>query len=113
VRRQHLHFGESWEQVIRLGFQIKDDPRADEPAAETIWGDPESRTEGEHVDAVVKMRSLEIPLEALWERVGATPQEIARWKTMRAEASLLAALGQSTVQTGLPEEPPEEEPFTP
>jgi hypothetical protein len=53
-------------------------------------GDAEVRTEGERVDALVKMRTLGVPLEALWARWGATPQEIEDWKRL----------------SGLPDRPP-------
>lgn len=56
---------------------------------EVLWRNPEFRTEGELVSALVQMRTLGVPEEALWERWGATPAEIARWKAMR-EAELRA-----------------------
>ncbi|MDF1596959.1 MAG: phage portal protein [Acidimicrobiia bacterium] len=104
VKRQHLHFGESWEAVIRLGFAAMNDEKSNERSAETLWGDPESRSEGEHVDAVIKLKALDIPNEALWERANATPQEIKRWKTMAATSNLFSLLGQSTAQVGEPAE---------
>lgn len=57
------------------------------------WRDPQFRTEGELVDALVKMRSLGTPLDVIWERWGATPQERDRWrellaKEQRAEAAV-------------------------
>jgi hypothetical protein len=68
--------------------------------AETIWGDPESRSESEHVDAVTKMQSLGVPQEALWEELGFTPQQIDRFKTMRAETALeIAVAGQALIPT--------------
>lgn len=57
---------------------------------EVMWRNPEFRTEGELVSALAQMRTLGVPEEALWERWGATPGEIARWKAMR-EAELRAA----------------------
>lgn len=54
---------------------------------EVMWRNPEFRTEGELVSALTQMRTLGVPEEALWERWGATPGEIARWKAMR-EAEL-------------------------
>lgn len=86
VRRKQLSFGEGWEEVMRLAFKaLGDTSRADATAAETIWMDPEARTEGERVDALLKMSQLGVPQEALWERWGATQEEIARWKTMREQ----------------------------
>jgi hypothetical protein len=89
ARRKQRHFGEAWEEAVRLAFRALDDPRGLIIDSETIWADPESRTEAEHVDALVKMASLGVPDEVLWERWGATPTEIARWKTIQAEDALL------------------------
>jgi SPP1 Gp6-like portal protein len=58
---------------------------------EIIWRNPEFRTEGELVDALVKMSTLGVPQEALWERWGASPQEIARWQEMNEKAAADAA----------------------
>lgn len=54
---------------------------------ETIWRNPEHRTEGELVDALTKMATLGVPQEVLWERWGATPPEIAKWKAMQDDAA--------------------------
>lgn len=92
ARRKMRHFGESWEEVIRLGFAVMEDERANITGMQTIWRDPESRTESELVDALVKMGSLGVPREALWERWGASPQEIAKWKGQAMEEALLTPL---------------------
>jgi hypothetical protein len=84
-------FGEAWERVIRLAFAVLDDPRAKERSSEVIWHDVETRTEGERVDALTKMASLGVPRAALWERWGATPQEISRWQDAAFEEALTAA----------------------
>jgi hypothetical protein len=89
MRKQRL-FGEGWEEVVSLAFrQIGQNDKAGIEDSETIWRDPESRTEAEHVDALVKMASLGVPHEILWEKWGASPTEIARWKE-------LIAAGEST-----------------
>jgi hypothetical protein len=82
VRKRQRHYGEALEEVMRLAFAAAGDDRADDFGAETIWRNPEFRTEGETVDALVKMRTLGVPLEALWERWGATQEEITRWRGM-------------------------------
>lgn len=64
---------------------------------ETIWRNPEFRTEGELVDALLKMHDLGVPEEALWERWGATPAEIRRWKAMLEDKMKRAAAGDATV----------------
>jgi hypothetical protein len=100
VRKKHIFFGEAWEEAMRLAFLLKNDKtRGLAVSAETIWKDPESRSEGELVDALTKMATLGVPHEALWERWGATPQQIARWKSMQLEAAFTQAL---TVQQTLP-----------
>lgn len=99
VRSRQRHFGEAWEEVMRLAFRVMgDDAKASATSAETIWRDPESRTEAEHVDALGKLRQmLEVPLEQLWEDAGYTPQQIARFRTMALEEALNRAL---TAQPG-------------
>jgi hypothetical protein len=67
---------------------------------ETIWRNPEFRTEGETVDALVKMQTLGVPQEALWERWGASQVEIARWRTMADEQAARDPLGQLTQAAG-------------
>ena len=84
ARRKQRFFGESWEEVMRLGFAVLEDPRADAPEAETIWRDPESKNEAQHTDALVKLKSLGVPDEMLWEMWGMTPQQIARAKEIIA-----------------------------
>jgi len=94
VRQRQRTFGERWEEVIRLALQAMGDPRAVDTSCQVIWANPESRSEGELVDALLKMQTLGVPNEALWERWGASPQEIARWRAMEVRTSLAASLGQ-------------------
>ena len=97
VLRKQRFFGEGWEEVMRLGFAIEGDRvRAQDDFAETIWSDAESRTESQHVDAVIKKRSVGIPLKQLWEDLGYTQVQIARFEQMLAEeASQSAEIAQS------------------
>lgn len=61
---------------------------------EPIWRNPEFRTEGELVDGLVKMHTLGVPEEALWERWGATPQERDRWREWNRERRIDPVLAQ-------------------
>lgn len=83
VRDKQVDFSDSWEEVMRLAFSItgKAD-RARATDAETIWADPERRTDAEITDAAVKKMALGVPLEVLWEDLGYTPQQIDRMKTL-------------------------------
>jgi hypothetical protein len=90
TRKQRL-LGEGWEEVISLAFrQIGDSEKAAILDSETMWRDPESRTEAEHVDALIKMASLGVPHEILWEKWGATPVEIGRWNRIIAAKNAAA-----------------------
>jgi hypothetical protein len=80
VKRKMLSLGEGWEEAIRLAFAVEGNAeRADMIDVETIWANPESRIVGETVDAAVKLATLGVPRPALWEYVGASPQQIERW----------------------------------
>jgi hypothetical protein len=93
VKRKQQAFAETWEEAMRLAFVIVgDQERAGAKDAETMWTDPEYRSEAERVDALVKMRTLGVPLEALWEKWGATPQEITRWKSQLQDQAAILGL---------------------
>jgi len=96
VRRQQRYFGEAWEEVLRLAFKADGDKRSGTFDAETIWSDPESRTEAEHIDAAVKKRTIGVPDKQLQEDIGYTPQQIARFPEMLA--------AQTETQPGTPVE---------
>jgi hypothetical protein len=85
-------FGEAWEELIRLALQVTGNEHATDESCETIWADPESRTESEHVDAQLKQMALKVPLQQIWENIGYSPTQIERFKGMRAQDKLLEAL---------------------
>jgi hypothetical protein len=98
VRRKQLSFGEGWEEAIRLAFAITgDSARAEATDVETIWHDPESRSTAEVVDAATKLSSIGVPRPALWEYVGATPQQIEQWIAMGAETEGPAVTARETI----------------
>jgi hypothetical protein len=106
VRGKMLHFGEGWEDVMRLAGEIEGNAGlAKAELAETVWTDPESRTEGEHIDAVIKQRSIGVPDEILQEKAGFTPAEVARIKRIIARQQLLQP--RVMVQPGQPGQPPQ------
>lgn len=81
-RQKMVYFGEAWEEVIRLCFKVVGDPRGDVMNAETIWTNPEYRSESELADALVKRAAIGVPREQLWEDAGYTVQQISRFKAM-------------------------------
>lgn len=100
VARRSRHIGESWETVMRIALGIVGDAGAADLSGEVIWKDFETRSEGQLVDALVKMATLGVPTEVLWQRWGATPTEIGRWKDLAAEqqAALAAAQAAAVAQ---------------
>lgn len=84
IRRRSLHIGEAWEDVQRTALGLVGSPAAANLGAEVIWADFETRSIAQLSDSLVKMRALGVPLEALWERYGATQEEIDRWRDQRA-----------------------------
>lgn len=102
VRDRQKQFGESWEEVFRLAFTLMNDERSSIVDAEMIWQNPEFRTEGQLVDALTKMATLGVPRKVLWERWGASPQEIARWDAMGVADALTAGLLPQPAPTATP-----------
>lgn len=101
VRGRQTRFGESWEEVMRLAFRVKGDAkRGSDYKAETIWRDPESRTEAEHIDALLKLRSLGVPFRQLWEDAGYTQTTIERFADFLIEEKLNEFLGNSGQANG-------------
>jgi hypothetical protein len=96
VRRRQRFFGESWEAMVRLALRMMGDPRADDTSCETIWADPESHSEAQTADALVKLAQIGVPAEMLWERAGFSPQQIARMTQQRADEALLFGAPQLT-----------------
>jgi hypothetical protein len=93
VRDSMVHKGESWEEVFRLNFLFRDDPRGKDLGAEIIWKDPESRTEAVHTDALVKQQAMGVPDEILWEGLGYSPRQVDRIKQIIAAAPPPVVIG--------------------
>ncbi|MEM9134291.1 MAG: phage portal protein [Actinomycetota bacterium] len=108
-------FGESWEQVSRLGGRALartegvdaatrelGEEAWDDYSAQVVWADTTPRSFGEVADALGKMATmLNIPVEALWERIpGVTDQDIARWKEMGNQAAVADEIGAMMADLG-------------
>jgi hypothetical protein len=89
VRDRMLHYGEAFEQVMRLTFNLRGE---DLPVdAEVVWANPEFRTLSELYDAASKAGPAGVPWRSRMELLGHTAQEIARMQTERVEDALLMA----------------------
>lgn len=92
VRRKMRPFGEGLEEALRLARRFAGAP--DAPVdSEIVWADPETRTESEITDAVIKQfQAGLIPWEAALEKLGYTQTQINRFATMRSRDTLVQAL---------------------
>ncbi|WP_432091023.1 phage portal protein [Streptomyces sp. NRRL F-5630] len=99
VRQRQRPLGEGMEEIARLALRAAGDTR-DLSRIETVWHNPEFRTEGELVDALLKMSTLGVPHEALWERWGASQTEIAQWSQLRDRAATRVMAGDLSAMYG-------------
>jgi hypothetical protein len=83
VNERQRWYSEAWEEALRLALALAGRVPDGAHAAEIVWADPESRSEGELVDALVKLRTIGVPYEDLWERAGYSPQQVERFKKQR------------------------------
>jgi hypothetical protein len=88
VRERQRRFGEAWERVITLALAATG---VGSGVLEVVWQDAEMRNPAQVADAAVKLMTIGVPQRALFEYVGATPQQITEW-TLEAAAADLTAL---------------------
>jgi hypothetical protein len=89
VHERQTGFGEAWESAMRLAFLVRGDTaKADDMSGELVWADAESRTESEHIDALVKKKAIGVPVQQLWEDAGYSPQQISRFRVMLLEEAM-------------------------
>jgi hypothetical protein len=108
AQRKQRVFGGSWERVMRLALRVQD-PTLPAGAAsmETIWGNPETPTVAQKVDAATKLDGIGMPFRQNLEDLNYTPTQIERILTMRADDALtdvakqLAAADQIVKQYGV------------
>lgn len=96
VRRKMRFFGETWEEALRLAGRIAGiDHLANASQMETIWSDPETRSDAQLMDSLLKKKEIGVPVEQLWEDAGYSPTQIARFKAMGAEMDLFGPVESS------------------
>ncbi|MFF4952287.1 phage portal protein [Streptomyces chattanoogensis] len=86
VQERQRFFGAALREVMRLeALSNGEGDRADALAlGSVVWRDAQFRSDAQYADALTKFKAINVPDEALWERIpGVTPDEIERWKTMR------------------------------
>lgn len=110
VKRRQRQLGIGWEEALQLAFLIEGRTLA--TRLEAVWANPGTRSEAVLVDAAVKKGSAPIlvPQRQLYEDLGYSPQQIARFDALRALDELTTAMTQ--LQAGVPEpgQPAQNEP---
>lgn len=104
VKDRQASYGEGWEETMRLALEVAGINARGAASMETIWADPESRTESEHVDSILKKLALGVPFRQLWEDLGYSQTTIERFRTMLAEEADVRALlgGRSATSSSSP-----------
>jgi hypothetical protein len=92
VKRRQRFFGEAWEQVMRTALTMQGSSQAMDSSCETLWQDPEQKSDSQVGDMLIKLAQIGTPKETLWELSGFfSPQQIARMKQQAADEALAAA----------------------
>jgi Phage portal protein, SPP1 Gp6-like len=100
VTRRNRVASESWEETIRLAFAYLGDERAGVDDAETIWANPETRSDASVADAAVKKATVGVPFAQNAEDMGYSPQQIERMQ--RTQQEELASAGPTEPTVGNP-----------
>jgi hypothetical protein len=82
VKERMVHFGEAWEEAMRLAFLVMDDPRSEAYDAQTMWADAEHRSYGALTDALLKQKELNVPVQVLQKKAGYTGKEIEQFPAL-------------------------------
>lgn len=84
VGRQAVHFGEGWEEVMRVALIAAGQRTKARTDAETIWADPETRNEAARTDALLKQHAAGLlPDEFVLEELGYSQQQIERIQSLK------------------------------
>jgi len=113
INQRQTTLGEAWEQVLELAELMMGAPVPEE-SAQVRWRDTEARSLAQTVDALGKMaQMLDIPPEALWERIpGVTQQDLQLFKQLASQADALTQLT-GILEAQLAPAPPNGQPTAP
>lgn len=79
VVAQAVHFGEGWEETMRVALLAANQPSKARTDGETIWADPETRNEAARTDALMKQYAEGLLAdEFVLEELGYSQQQIER-----------------------------------
>lgn len=97
-------YAEGLEQSQRLVIKIEGLEQPDNIGV--LWKNPETRNDAQTADAALKMSQLQVPLDAIWRFMGATPDQIVEWKAQAAASTALdLLLATQATESALGDEP--------
>jgi len=88
VKSKKTDFEGTWNETIRLAFRAAGDEAKAKDPVKTVWGDPEQRIRSQRIDGAIKLSTIGVPQQALFEEIGADPDTIKRWKAMKKAMGL-------------------------
>lgn len=91
-------FGEAWEEIMRLAFLVEGQGDRAGSGSEVNWRKPSTSSEAQHADALVKLLSIGVDEETLWELYPFSPEQIIRIKARREVATVQEAVVEGGVE---------------
>ena len=81
AQQRMVNFGNSWEDCMSMALRIQAafgsaPVSGDDLMIETTWGDPETRNEQSHMEALKAKAELGVPKHQLWRELGYTQEQI-------------------------------------
>jgi hypothetical protein len=113
VGQRIRYTSEHWERVMAIaGLYANNKRLASGVDSETLWADPESRTDAEKADAAVKRMAAGVPWSQRMDDLGYTPQQIQRMQGERYSEMLMSApqIAQPPTRAALPAPAPAPQP---
>jgi len=111
VMELQRYFGAALREVMRVEALVSGDAAraASLALGDVVWRDAQFRSDAQYADALTKFKAINVPDEALWERIpGVTPDEIERWKGMRQDQAAAIVGGDVASLYGVkPDDTPE------
>jgi len=87
IERKQAVFGNAWEDVIALSARLWNMYRPGDAVEierlQTLWRDPETRNEMEHLAVLKTKLELSVPDEVLWAEMGYDQEQIDEWKAAK------------------------------
>lgn len=96
IARLNLNFGSQWGKVMKLALSIEGESVPENLTPQ--WEPVETRSEKEKLEVALLKADLDVPPEVLWEEIGYTEEDIAKFQELGPEEPLP---GQPTVTAAI------------